>query len=967
MTTLGAVIVKVALDATGVESGAASAKKSILGIGEAAKQASVDSSDGIGKMSSNMEKIGGAGDKASDKVDAATKNIIGSIQRTIAQLEAGSRSGSKFFETIATQRGVDPASIKPYLEQLDAINAKNAAANSALSKTGSAFNEFGRSAKETALALRQVPAQFTDVIVSLQSGQTPLTVLLQQGGQLKDLFGGIGPAFRAISSYVIGLVNPLTVAAGAVVSLGSAYAIGSKEADAYAKSIVLTGNAAGVTVGQLQLMARSVSGIVGTQGAAADALAQLAATGAVAGKNLEQFTVIAVRMQRLTGQSVDDTVKQFAELGKSPADAAIKLNEKTNFLTVSIYQQIKALEEQGRVVEAVSLAQQSYADAVSPRLDQLQSRLGTFEKAWLNVKDAAKFAWDSMLDVGRQDTLETKMAAAEKRLADVRQIKSGGQLFLPKIGDVESFNIDKTIGNYESLISRLKDSQVLGATVAARQKESAETQKAGVEASKYFDKMHDGQKTVENLNKKLKEYNDNLAAIKKSGGEVPSLSQQNIDRAEIRKRFSDASIVKPTRDLDIERIRKDSEELIKIYTTSESIMQAVHAAGLIDDNQYFESKRAFINLESQAKEDAFQKELRILQNQRLIGKDKIENDKKIIDVQAKLSENRINAAAKLQVLSIQEQAAADRIKAALLSARQAAQDYFDTFKRQQDRALGGLGKGVDSRNFESGISQIEDKYLSERRGLENNKALLELEGKFTSDAKTQYEERLSLINEFQSKSIASYTEYYGKLKVLEKDASLGAMEALRNYSDNAKNVYAQTDRLVSRSMQNIEDALVRFVTTGKLSFTDLANSIVSDITRIIVKQMISNSLGVAGSGGVGDVISKLAGKILWTSTGGYDSNYLANLSGMRATGGPVSSGNMYRVNENGPEILQVAGRQYLMMGNQSGDVKPVENTSKAGQTIIVNVTPPAGTSRSSASQWGAEAARQLSRATARNS
>ncbi|MFP3345585.1 phage tail length tape measure family protein, partial [Halomonas sp. SIMBA_159] len=51
------------------------------------------------------------------------------------------------------------------------------------------FNKNGVSAKQMQAALRGVPAQFTDIAVSLQGGQNPLTVFLQQGGQLKDMFG----------------------------------------------------------------------------------------------------------------------------------------------------------------------------------------------------------------------------------------------------------------------------------------------------------------------------------------------------------------------------------------------------------------------------------------------------------------------------------------------------------------------------------------------------------------------------------------------------------------------------------------------------------------------------------------------------------------------------------------------------------------------------------------------------------
>lgn len=141
--------------------------------------------------------------------------------------------------------------------------------------------EFGRTAAQTEMsakamqaALRGVPAQFTDIIVSLQGGMSPLTVLLQQGGQLKDMFGGAGPAAKALGGYVLGLVNPFTVAAAAMGALGLAYYQGSEEQDSFRQSLVTTGNAAGATTAGLAAMARQVSATVGTTGAAAAVLSR---------------------------------------------------------------------------------------------------------------------------------------------------------------------------------------------------------------------------------------------------------------------------------------------------------------------------------------------------------------------------------------------------------------------------------------------------------------------------------------------------------------------------------------------------------------------------------------------------------------------------------------------------------------------------------------------------------------------
>ena len=63
--------------------------------------------------------------------------------------------------------------------------------------------------------MRQLPAQFTDIFTSLQGGMPFFTVLVQQGGQIKTA-SGFGAGIEGVSSALLGMVNPYTVAAAAV-------------------------------------------------------------------------------------------------------------------------------------------------------------------------------------------------------------------------------------------------------------------------------------------------------------------------------------------------------------------------------------------------------------------------------------------------------------------------------------------------------------------------------------------------------------------------------------------------------------------------------------------------------------------------------------------------------------------------------------------------------------------------------
>lgn len=359
---------------------------------------------------------------APQKFDRATKSIIASIERATAAAEAGGRSSAAYFETIAKQRGISGDALKPYLDGLKQAEAAQAAAAASL-------GNMGMSAKATAAALRQVPAQFTDIATSLAAGQAPLTVFLQQGGQLKDAFGGAGAAAQALGGYVLGLINPITIAAGAALALGAGFLAGSKEAQEFNKALVLTGNQAGLTVGQLSSMAERLDLLGTTQGKASEALAEFARGGRVGAESIERFALAAINLEKVGGPAVAETAKAFADLGKEPLQASLKLNEATGFLTKGLYEQIKALEEQGRSTEAAKVAQEAYYAAIEGRTPQIVQQLGYVERAWAGIVKIAKEAVDAIKDVGRSDNT---VAALERavRNAEIAARDAGPAGFL---------------------------------------------------------------------------------------------------------------------------------------------------------------------------------------------------------------------------------------------------------------------------------------------------------------------------------------------------------------------------------------------------------------------------------------------------------------------------------------------------------------------------------------------------------
>ncbi|HBQ7860837.1 TPA: phage tail length tape measure family protein [Klebsiella pneumoniae] len=287
----------------------------------------------------------------------------------------------------------------------------------------------GQSAAQTAFAMRMIPAQMTDIIVGLSTGQSPFMVLMQQGGQLKDMFGGIGPAIKGVGGYVLGLINPVTLAAAAVGVLGLAYYKGSQEQDEFYKSLTLSGNLVGKTTGQLADMAARVSVVANsTTGVTAATLNQIVSSGKVAAESLERVTTAVVEISEATGIATEKLVGDFNDIAADPVAAITKLNDQYHFLTLATYNQIKALQDEGNQQDAARVATDAYANAMQQRANDIHQNLGILERAWDSLAKTAKGAWDAMLDIGREQTGTERISQIRKEL-DWIDKAAGGKLF----------------------------------------------------------------------------------------------------------------------------------------------------------------------------------------------------------------------------------------------------------------------------------------------------------------------------------------------------------------------------------------------------------------------------------------------------------------------------------------------------------------------------------------------------------
>ena len=624
--------------------------------------------------------------------------------------------------------------------------------------------KLGISAKQTAAALRGVPAQFTDIAVSLQGGQAPLTVLLQQGGQLKDMFGGVGPAARALGGYVAGLVNPFTLAGAAAVALAIAYNQGSKEADAFNNALILTGKVAGTTADALGTMARNVSSSVGTTGAAADVLAQLAGSGKVATDSFEEITVAALSMQQATGKAAEETVAEFVKIGKDPVAAAKELNDQYHFLTQSIYSQIVAAKESGNTTEASRLLTEAYANAIRNRTAEVTGNLGLIERAWLGIKNAALVALDTTMNVGRDSTLGEQLADAKKRLAD---LTAGGR----DAAKEDPFRYESTTKEIGFLEMQIEAEKSLAKFVGNRQK----VQDAGVAAAERVDALTKSTYTNEQKRgEEIKKYKADLDKIREANPSDARLNQASIDKniANINDKYKDAKAPKgPT-------FREDAgERLLTSLRSQESSL----SAQLKSDDKLTEAERKRAEITQQIADLKTRSVLTADQKSLLASESgiKAQLDKNV----AVAEEVRLHT----ETIKLQERSA--QIQASIASASESKND-----QRTTELSTIGLGRQAAERAAEEAATRKEFQRYQDQLNRATPKD--QLGGPAYTIEASKIQEQLNL-------ALAANEDYYDRLAEKQANWKNGASGALRDYMDEAQNLAGQTYDIIGGTMETL--------------------------------------------------------------------------------------------------------------------------------------------------------------------
>lgn len=595
--------------------------------------------------------------------------------------------------------------------------------------------------------------------------------------------------------------------AAAVYGLGKAYYEGAKESEEFNKQLILTGSYAGKTTGKLNEMAKSLAGNGVTQHDAAGVLTQVVGSGAFTGQAVAMVSRTAARMQENVGQSVDETIRQFKRLQDDPVNAAKELDRALHFLTATQLEQIRVLGEQGRTADAAKIAMSAYSEEMNKRAGDVHDNLGWIEKAWNAVGDAAKWAWDRMLDIGREDTLDEKIATLQEKIARDRKTPW---------------------------------------TVSSSQTEYDQQQLNELQEQKRQKDLLDAKAQAErNYQKTQKRRNEQNAALNRDN-ETESLRHQREVARITAMQYADAAVRNAALERENERHKKAmarQKEKPKAYHNDEAgrlllqySQQQAQTEGLI----------AAAKLSTTEKMTEAHKQLLSFQ-QRIAD---LSGKKLTADEQSVLA-HKDEIALALQKLDIsqqdlQHQNAFNELKKKTLTLTSQLADEGSRVRQQHALALATMGMGDQQRGRYEEHLKIQQHYQEQ---LEQLKRDSKAKGTYGSDEYRQAEQELQTSLD---RRLAEWADYNAKVDAAQGDWTQGASRALDNFLAQGGNVAGMTENVFTNAFNGMADSIANFSVTGKGSFRSLTVSILADLAkmeaRIAASKLLGSVLGMFGFG-----------------------------------------------------------------------------------------------------------------------
>lgn len=636
---------------------------------------------------------------------------------------------------------------------------------------------------------------------------------------------------------------------------------GALESSALNKAIIATGDYAGVTRQQLQGMAVDIASGTVSIGRAKEAIAAIAATGEFTGAQIKQLGQATVDAGNVMGLSVKEVVADFERLQENPVQAAAKLNSEYHFLTISVYEQIEALQKQGDKLAAAQVAMDAFGAALRQRAIEADSQKGTIERWADNWITGASRIKAAIMDIGKPST---DLQNFQKSRDEYNSTLANYNNNVAQYGGPDGDYAKTAFAEVEAAYKRLQDAQqkVIDNNQKTQSNGLAQqlTQEA-VEASTELNKLG---VNLDGLNTKQEKLNAAAQALFKiyiAGGKLPAgvafdPSDAGADHTpfgpgwdKIKKQldpkdFGGIGVDKAQLGADVQAVREALSQINQAYADSGKLLDEQHKAGLVADADYYDQKRA------NAQQEAID-QMAELQNE-------------VAADQAALANGALTAAQRIKISEDIQKAYAEESKALeayVFKDTQLTQQQADAiakrkslldsyvFSLKQEEAT--LRSSYDVQAQSIGLGSREASDLQKLISLQDeyNKKFAELE-----KLKGEHKGDEAFYNNEESQLKASYDrrveitkQGFAEMAAAQADWRNGATSALQDIADKAADVAGQTKTAFENSFTALTGVIDNFLLHGKLSFKSFFDSILAGLAQM-ASTMISSGIFQAIAG-----------------------------------------------------------------------------------------------------------------------
>ncbi len=780
-----------------------------------------------------------AATQAAEKQSAALKNLLGSIDPTIrafnsldeqhaqlvAHFEAGRINGAQFehFNTILNQTRERLSGVADVLPE-------------ALSRQEAAARRAGISVGQYSAALRTLPAQFTDIATQLAGGQSPFLILLQQGGQIKDSFGGLGPMLQALRDALFGfneesretaesaggiseaaeglnntseaaeklgraggLLNGFNLAIAGTVGLlailaGAAYS-SSQQFDNVARSLILMGGAGFSSMQQLNDAAQDVADNAGASLAdSVDTLVQLNDTGKY---TADQMTKIAKSIMAMGDAGLDTkaALADFSRLVSDPVKALASLNQQYGFVDEAMMKHIITLEKTKGKTAAANEAITLFADTMEDRSNKIVEATDNIGQAWNWIK---AFSSDIFGQIG-----VTVRAWGNQVIEVFKLLSTSFEALFVKMKEVSLEIMGGMITGFTDIANKLPGGETLIKSMGFDGLAESVAKNREAASKEYTQLTAEYNKHIANLSKSQwqweEEAKNGLGGGVKGTGSVDRQTKDAVSKLaeDSAKKTKEAKATLEAGDRTLENYRAQARTLTE---TLEILRQTgeTHAK----NTEFSKQQSRFAELDEAAKTRALTAQEKSL----LSSREAILNAAKVVDQKNKEVE---------------------------------AQQKINGLAQQANKYVTQMSEKTDALRDSAGLSSRQTQRMMEeaqlRQGWLNGGGKLDDAG--------------------YKKELAALRKYYAEEDKLRGDWKAGAVSGWNEYLDAATNTYDAVKNVASSTLTGLGNMLTELMTTGTASVKEFGKSMLKMILEItnqlIVAYTVQAAMGWISGGSKG--------------------------------------------------------------------------------------------------------------------